>query len=215
VGPGNRAKVIGEELDRFELHLDRSGALGARYTGYLRVAGELAPLPIGSFLDPVGVFYWTPGVSFLGAYDLVFVRWSEGQAVSRQEVRIVLNVAGRNRVGPQLVIDTPSASETVDLPFNIAGWAIDPDAGSDTGIDTLHVWAYPVDDFEHPIFLGAMAYGGDRPDVAAIFGERFLPSGFGIILQSLPPGTYDLAVFPWSTAVGGFAPAKVVRVTVR
>src|SRR6185295_2957539 len=178
-----------------------------RYTGYLRVGGELAPLPIGSFLDAAGIFYWTPGVSFLGAYDLVFVRWSQGQAVARQELRLVLNVAGRNRVGPQVVVDTPSASETVDLPFNLAGWAIDPDAGVGTGIDTLHVWAYPADDYAHPIFLGAMAYGGERPDVAAIYGDRFRPSGFGITVDSLPEGTYDVAVFAWSTATGSFVPA--------
>ncbi len=60
-----------------------------------------------------------------------------------------------------------------------------------------------------------MAYGGARPDVAAAYGDQFLASGFGLNVQGLTPGHYDLAVFPWSTTAGGFLPARVVRVTVR
>ena len=48
-----------------------------------------------------------------------------------------------------------------------------------------------------------------------LFGDRFQASGYGITIASLPPGTYDLAVFPWSTVLGRFTPAQVVRVTVR
>jgi hypothetical protein len=66
-----------------------------------------------------------------------------------------------------------------------------------------------------PIFLGATAYGGERPDVAAIFGPEFEKSGYGLIVYSLPPGAYDLAVFAWSTVTRGFVPAKTVRVTVQ
>jgi hypothetical protein len=51
--------------------------------------------------------------------------------------------------------------------------------------------------------------------VAAIFGPQFTKSGYGLIVDSLSPGTYDLAVFAWSTVQGRFVPAKVVRVTVR
>jgi hypothetical protein len=34
-------------------------------------------------------------------------------------------------------------------------------------------------------------------------------------VQNLEPGTYDIAVFAWSTVTQGFVPAKVVRVTVK
>jgi hypothetical protein len=51
--------------------------------------------------------------------------------------------------------------------------------------------------------------------VAALLGERFRHSGYGMIVEALPPGTYDLAVFAWSTSAGDFLPAKLVRVTVR
>lgn len=45
----------------------------ARYSGYMKVADEWRPLPVGSKIDPVsGVFYWQAGPGFVGDYDLVF-----------------------------------------------------------------------------------------------------------------------------------------------
>ena len=83
-----------------------------------------------------------------------------------------------------------------------------------TGIDTLHVWAYPVAGGA-PMFVGTATTGGLRPDVAVVYGEQFRAAGYGLIVQGLAPGTYDLAVFAWSHVVGGFVPAAVVRVTVQ
>jgi hypothetical protein len=115
----------------------------------------------------------------------------------------------------------------VDHAFLIGGWAADLDETAGTGVDTLHVWAYPRSTCHgatcdtcdgarcDAIFLGATAYGGERADVVAIFGDQFRKSGYGLIVDSLPAGTYDLAVFAWSTVKGGFVPAKVVRVTVK
>jgi hypothetical protein len=40
-------------------------------------------------------------------------------------------------------------------------------------------------------------------------------SGYQLRVQDLAPGTYDLAIFPWVASLNGFAPAQVVRVTVR
>jgi hypothetical protein len=223
IGANGRVTMQGEELDRFELRLGDRGAwnMADRYSGYLRIGNALAPLPTGSHLDPAtGVFTWQPGVGFLRAYDFVFVRWSVDQVTARQEVRIVINPKGSNRVGPQVVIDAPAPAgrarlqPEVQQPFVVAGWAIDPDAAFGTGVDTLHVWAYPATG-GRPIFLGPTAYGGRRPDVAAIFGDRFRTSGYSLTVDSLPAGAYDIAVFAWSTATGGFVPAKVVRVMVR
>jgi hypothetical protein len=99
----------------------------------------------------------------------------------------------------------------------LAGWAADLDSQVDSGVDTLHVWAYPVDDGRRgdPVFVGVAEYGGARPDVAAIYGERFGHTGYGIRVEGLAPGTYDVAVFAFSTVKGGFVPAKIVRITVR
>ena len=44
------------------------------------------------------------------------------------------------------------------------------------------------------MFLGATAYGGARPDVAAVHGDQFKESGFGLVAQGLcPADDYDLA----------------------
>jgi len=199
-----RVTLQAEEVDRIELTTD-----GAT-EGYLHVGADLRPLPAGSHLDTqTGMFVWQPAAGFVGVYDLTFVRRT-GSSLSRQDVRIVLNPKTSNRVGPQIIVD-------IVRPF-VAGWAADLDAPSGSGVSTIHVWAYPVDASGMrgaPLFVGVAAYGGDRPDVATIYGDRFRNTGFGIDITGLPPGTYDLALFPWSTVRGGFAAATIVRVEVK
>jgi hypothetical protein len=195
-GPDGVITIQSEELDRIEL------LLGAGARGFSRVGGARQPLPIGARIDPdTGVFTWNPGVGFVGAYDLV---------LGGRDVRIVLNPRGSNRVGPQVIVDVADGRL-------LTGWAADLDSPIDRGVDTIHVWANPVDAGRSgdPVFVGVADYGGARPDVAAIHGDRFKDTGYGIRVQGLAPGTYDLAVFAYSTVRGGFAPAKVVRVTVR
>lgn len=220
---GGLVTIDAEEVDRIELDLDprlgdaseasASPAIG--YAGYLRAGAALAPLPIGASLDAAtGVFAWQPGVGFVGTYDLVFIRSEAGRPVGRQEVRVLLHPRASGLVGAQVVIDTPGRQQDVAQPFVAAGWAIDRDEPAGTGVDAVHIWAYPLSGGD-PVFLGAAAYGGDRPDVAAIHGDRFRSSGYSLTVRGLTPGNYDLAVFAWSTAAGGFAPARTVRITVR
>ncbi len=99
----------------------------------------------------------------------------------------------------------------------VAGWALDEAASQGPGIATIHVWAYPVgpNGYGEPVFMGVAAYGGERPDVARAYGARFERSGYSLSVDRLPAGTYDVAVFPFSTVIGGFAPASTVRVTIR
>jgi hypothetical protein len=216
---GGRIVVQAEELDRLELHLADGGR--HQYTGYLRAFGGVRPLPVGSALDgTTGLFTWGAGPGFVGSYDLSFVRWSSGRAVARQDVTVVLSPKGSNRLGTQVVIDVPSpqANAVVGRDFFVSGWAVDLDSPVDRGVDTVHVWAYPVNErggYEQPIFIGPAVFNGARPDVAAVYGARFGNSGYGIIVKDLEPGTYDIAVFAYSTVKGGFGPAKTVRVTVR
>jgi hypothetical protein len=213
VGDSGRAVIRGEEIDRFELALGEYA--GAHYTGYLRVGDELAPLPVGSQLDAAtGAFTWAPGVGFVGRYDLVFVRWQGARAAARRDVRIILAPKGSGQVGVQVAIDVPRSGVAVDQPFMLAGWAADRDAASGSGIDTLHVWAYPSTGGA-PVFLGTPTLGGARPDVAAVFGDQFRHTGFGLVVQGLSAGSYDLAIFPWSNVTGAFAPPKTVQVVVR
>jgi len=195
-----RITIQAEELDRIELKV------GKGRPGYSRVNGALLPLTTGARLDEAtGLFTWHPGVAFLGAHDFV---------LGGRDVRIVLHPKASGRVGPQTVIDVASGAV-------IAGWAADLDSQVDAGVDAIHVWAYPADPStgsgqagSDPIWVGVAQYGGARPDVAAVYGARFLTSGYGLRVEGLAPGTYDLAVFAFSTVRRSFAPAKVVRVIV-
>jgi uncharacterized delta-60 repeat protein len=211
VSAAGRTVIRGEEVDRFELALGEHD--GERYSGYLRTGDALAALPIGSRLQSDGTFTWAPGVGFVGTYDLVFARWADGQVTARRDVRIILAPKGSGHVGTQVEIDTPRGQREVQQPFLLAGWAADLDAAAGTGIDTLHVWAFPLAGGP-PIFVGVPAYGGIRPDVAAVHGDRLRRSGFGLVVGGLPAGTYDLQVFPWSHVTGGFARPGIVRVTI-
>ena len=206
----DRLVVRSEEVNRIELQLGSGD-----YGGYVRAGGRLRSLPVGSRLDTAtGTFTWAPGPGFVGTYDLVFVRHVAGRAVARREVRVALAPKGRGTAGRQVVIDAPTTQQDVGQPFAVAGWAADLDSPSGTGMGTLHVWAYPLAG-GLPIFLGTAASGGARPDVAAMHGDAFLQTGFGLIVQGLAHGHYDLAVFAWSTEQMEFLPARTIRVTVR
>jgi hypothetical protein len=115
-----------------------------------------------------------------------------------------------------LTIDLPFNGATVSQPFHLAGWSFDPGAPNGTGVDTIHVWAYPVSAPGSPTFVGLPMLGGSRPDVAAFYGSsRFTPSGYNMLVSGLAPGTYDIVVYSHSTVTGSFAAAQVVRVTVK
>ncbi len=114
---------------------------------------------------------------------------------------------------PLMSVDLPSPNASPGPPFLIAGWAIDRGATGGTGVDVVHVWAFPAGGGA-PIFLGAASTGGTRLDVGGIYGSRFTDSGFGLMAAGLGPGTYDVVIYARSTVTGTFNNARVVRVTV-
>jgi hypothetical protein len=110
------------------------------------------------------------------------------------------------------VIDIPTAGILPGGAFRVAGWAA-LEGGTAPDIATIHVWAYPVGGGE-PVFLGLPTLGGTRPDVAAFLGHAgYSTSGFNLA-TTLPPGTWDLAVFVSPVGSDGFADARVVRITI-
>lgn len=118
-------------------------------------------------------------------------------------------------------IDTPSAGATIDAPtFTVAGWAIDRVATSGSGVDALHVYAFrdPGSD-QPPTFLGVAQVGVGRSDVANLFGNQFLKSGYELGVDraalGLTPGVYDIVVWTHSSVSNAFTAVSVVRVTLR
>jgi hypothetical protein len=113
----------------------------------------------------------------------------------------------------QMALDTPSNPAFVRPTFFVGGWAIDRGTTVGTGVDAVHLWAYPAGGGA-PIFAGAITTFGNRADVASAFGGNFQTSGFGLMI-SLPVGAYTLAAYPHSAITGAFGTAKTIAVSVQ
>jgi hypothetical protein len=114
-------------------------------------------------------------------------------------------------------IDVPAANAEVSASgFWVAGWAIDRGASSSSGIDAVHVYAWPVAG-GGPTLLGGATYGASRPDIAAVFGPQFLSSGYNLNVPwgTIAPGVYDIATYARSTLTGTFGIVRLVRTTVK
>jgi hypothetical protein len=110
-------------------------------------------------------------------------------------------------------IDVPAAGAAVGPSVRVAGWAIEFGAASGTGVDAVHVWAYPSSGGA-PLLIGVAQYGLARSDVGAIFGSRYGPSGFDVT-GTLPAGGYTIVAFAHSPTSNTFAGVQLVHVTVQ
>jgi hypothetical protein len=114
---------------------------------------------------------------------------------------------------PLTVIDGPTGGGVAE-PFDVDGWAADTVSTSGSGVDAVHVWAYPAAGGA-PVFVGAATYGIDRPDVGAALGSaRYNKSGYTLRVNNLAPGAYRLVVFAHNTITGTFADAREVTITI-
>jgi hypothetical protein len=180
--------------------------------------------------DPASVAFWYqphPNVSQDGRWVLFTSNWEKTLGVdpageagtgARQDVFLLeLKQTGSGPAvsSPALFIDGPSANAVVPRSFQMSGWAIDRAATADSGIDAVDVWAYPnPGSGAAPIYAGAAACGQARPDLASVFGAQFLPGGFSLQVNSLPPGIYLLAAFGHSRISGTFNAIQTVLVTI-
>jgi hypothetical protein len=148
-----------------------------------------------------------------GSYQVVVYARSSviGSFNNAQSVAITIPAPQSD---PVMVVDMPQPDAMLSQPFAISGWAVDLGANSGTGVDAIHVWAFPVDGGS-PIFVGAAAYGASRPDVAEAFGSsQFTNCGYNLTVGTLLTGEYRLQVFARSTVSGTFNQVRVIRVTV-
>ncbi len=125
----------------------------------------------------------------------------------------------------RMSIDAPRADATVGTGFVIAGWALEeqtiprnfpffptPDPNP---VDAIHMWAFPVSGAP-PTFLGATATGDSRPDVAAVFGSRFVNAGYHLYVPgTLAAGDYFVVVYVHNVVSQTFNNQRVVRISVR
>jgi hypothetical protein len=208
---GVRRISVGQ-LEILRVDLSGGGDAHAVYRGYEVDGNTLKALPVGSTLDQqTGLFSWQPGLAFGGSRQLVFTRTANGVT---EKIAVRVSIEAEATHARRMNIDLPRAGDVVGSSFVVGGWAFDGAAVDGAGIDTLHVWAHPIDGSD-PIWLGVAQNGGLRPDVGAAFGARFSHSGFGLNVAGLPPGTYDIVVYAHSAASGTFDQAQAVRVTVR
>lgn len=155
-------------------------------------------------------FEVTAGTLPPGAYMLVvYARQTSTGAFAAQRTLPVTVTAPQ----PWMFIDTPANNALVGTNLRVAGWAIEHGAAAGTGVDAVHVWAYPVSGGD-PVLVGVASYGQPRPDVSALFGSRYARSGFDVT-GSLPAGTYNVVAFGRSTTTNKFSIVRLVRVTVR
>ena len=147
-----------------------------------------------------------PGVYLIGVYAHSTV----------SGITHLTSLAVNVTAGAQMALDQPAPGATAQQPFVLSGWAIDGTAPSGTGVDTVHVWAYPnPGSGAAPVFVGAAQYGISRSDVGASYGARFTNSGYSLQVRGLPPNTYQLVAFAHSTATGTFNQTRSAVVNIR
>ncbi len=88
-----------KELERLEIRFNHDYNTAESSTGSSTLNIEprplnISPLPIGSTLDPVkGIFYWQPGVGFIGDYEFVFIKVKGND---KEQVRIRIKILPGN-----------------------------------------------------------------------------------------------------------------------
>jgi hypothetical protein len=147
-------------------------------------------------------------------------------AVTAYDVDRVLESGFSNEVSrsiactsTRMAVEQPILHTAVDFPFQILGYAIDLDAPIGTGVDTVHVWAFPDDggpvDWDRGAFMGVASYGATRTDISALYGPQFEPSGFTLTsYMLLPSGNYIFTAYAHSTVSGTFNNSDSVPVDV-
>ena len=118
---------------------------------------------------------------------------------------------------PLMWVDLPSPNQILSSGpggITVSGWAVDLAAASGSGVDAVHVWAYPQGS-STPQWVGWSPTGGARPDVGTALGSpQFATSGF-YVTGTLSPGNYTLVVFAHSAVTGTFNDVKTVNIVVQ
>jgi hypothetical protein len=119
---------------------------------------------------------------------------------------------------PAMDLEEPTSGVTIGSPYEFSGWAVDLAASSGTGVDKVHIWAFPDDggpiDWDTGTFMGNAAYGATRTDISGLYGTQFESSGFSLSsTKRLPAGDYIFIAYARSTVTGTFNNSQSVNAT--
>jgi hypothetical protein len=115
-----------------------------------------------------------------------------------------------------ITMDAPANGATVTLPFMASGWALDHAATSGTGIDQVLIYATRSDNPAAQSFLvGTANYGQPRSDVGAIYGSQFTNSGYSVLIERVPAGSYHLTAMAHHAATNTMTAVVTHDITVR
>jgi hypothetical protein len=147
-----------------------------------------------------------------GTYDLdIYARSTIAGAFNNAQTRRVIVEAPVSI--PRMWVDTPTANQDLSQNVRVSGWALDLASATGSGVNAVHVYAYPTDGAP-PILVGVAEMGRSRPDVGAAFGSpRFNNSGFNVE-GTLPRGTYTIVVYAHSSVASAFNNVFVIPVRV-
>lgn len=127
-----------------------------------------------------------------GAHELsVYLRVAGERAWSRL-ASFRVDIDSPNLVGH---VDSPPA-DTLGLPVPVTGWALDASARTDTGVDSVAIYAGEI---ELGRWLADAEYGSERSDVEQRFGVRFAPAGYAVNLADLAGGRQELSIYAHTT----------------
>lgn len=89
--PDETINIEIQELGRVELHLAPGVGESGNFTGYSVVGDRRGALPIGSTLQPNGVFCWHAGAAFTGEYRFVFVGTGWNDEPIHRNVKVIVH----------------------------------------------------------------------------------------------------------------------------
>ncbi len=210
----DRGATSGTGIDAVHVYATASGGtstfLGVATYGSARAdIGNL----FGSQFTSSGFTLSASGLAS-GTYTIAaYAHSTVGHAFSAPATSTVTVTAPVSR--PVVLLDGPQNDRIVGRTVTIEGWAIEQAASSGTGVDAIHVYAYPTDGSAGHI-LGVATYGLARPDVGAAVGSQFTNSGFRLSATVTPPGKYRFVAFAHSTIANTFnGSATAENVTVQ
>ena len=206
----------GPGVDAVDVYVYPSGSQTASFSGAAKYGSARADLGsiLGGHFTNAGYSISVSGLAS-GAYQVTASGRSTvtGTAAAVASANVTVTAPASN---PAMALDTPANGSTTGPSFTAAGWAVDPAASSGVGVDTVHVWAYPIvsGGFGSPTFLGAASPSAARPDVGAVYGTQFSNAGYSVSASGLALGRYRVVAYAHSVVTGTFNQSQFADVTV-